>query len=109
MIEKTVARSNMEKIIDEGLSTGGFWDIAMLYVMIRHATCRHINHTGPLGRIPSKKDRCAVKTAKVDKNATEAKLQAWEKGEEKEQSRSRSREKFGPANVECPNLPQMFR
>lgn len=79
----------MEKIIDEGLSTGDFWDIDMLYVMIRHATCRHINHTGPLGRFPSKKDRCAVKTAQVDKTATEAKLQAWEKGGGKEQSRSR--------------------
>ena len=78
--KKTVARADMEKMIDDGLTMGDFWDIDTLYVMIRRATCRHINHTRPLGIFPSKKDRCAVKTKQVDKKATEAKVRAWEKG-----------------------------
>ena len=79
----TVARANMEKMIDDSLSTGDFLEIDEIYVMIRHATCRHINHTGPYGIHPSKKDRCAVKTAKVDKEATLAKIKAWEIGGKK--------------------------
>ena len=73
----------MEKMIDDSLSTGDFLEIDEIYVMISHATCRHINHTGPYGIHPSKKDRCAVKTAKVDKEATLAKIKAWEIGGKK--------------------------
>ena len=55
-------------------------EIDEIYVMIGHATCRHINHTGSHGIHLSKKDRCAVKTAKVDKEATLAKIKAEEIG-----------------------------
>ena len=38
-----------------------------------------MNHTGPLGIHPSKTDKCAVKTERVDKEATQLKLTEWER------------------------------
>ena len=60
--KSTVARANMEKMIDDSLSSGDFWELDVIYVKVRHATCRHMNHTGPLGVHPSITDKCAVKT-----------------------------------------------
>ena len=60
----------MEKMIDDSLSSGDFWEIVVIYVKIRHATCRHKNQTGPLGVQPSKIDKCAANTERVDKEAT---------------------------------------
>ena len=64
--KSTVARANMEKMIDDSLSSGDFWELDVIYVKIRHATCRHMNRSEPLGVHPSKTDKCAVRTEMVD-------------------------------------------
>ena len=76
--KSTVARANVEKMIDDALSTGKFREIDQLYVKLINATCRHINHSGPNG-YPSKEDRCSVKKSVVDGEGTERKLKKWEK------------------------------
>ena len=76
--KSTVARANVEKMINDALSTGKFREIDQLYVKLINATCRHINHSGPNG-FPSKKDRCSVKKSVVDSDARERELKKWEK------------------------------
>ena len=74
--KSTVARANVEKMIDDALSSGRFNEIDELYVKIINGTCRHVGHSGPNG-YPSKKDRCAVSKRVVDKKKTKEKLQQW--------------------------------
>ena len=74
--KSTVARANVEKMIDDALSSGRFNEIDELYVKIINGTCRHVGHSGPKG-FPSKKDRCAVKKTIIDEVATGKQVQAW--------------------------------
>ena len=74
--KSTVARADVEKMIDGALSTGNFQAIDELYVKILNGTCRHVGHSGPHG-FPSKKDKCAIKEKYVDKQATKKKLEEW--------------------------------
>ena len=72
--KSTVARVNVEKMIDDALSSGRFNEIDELYVKIINGTYRHVGHSGPNG-FPSNKDRCAVKKTIVDEVATGNQLQ----------------------------------
>ena len=74
--KSTVARANVEKMIDDALSRGQFTEVDELYVKIINGTCRHVGHSGPNG-FPSKKDRCAVKKTIIDEVATGKQLQEW--------------------------------
>ena len=87
-VRTTVARADMEALIDQFLCTGVSKSIDEVYVSIQNATMRHINHSGPkypdkTGCYPSKKDRCAVKIKIVDKTSTKEKEKKWEESGKK--------------------------
>ena len=71
--KSTVARADVELLIDQALSTGDFQNIDELYVKLL-ITCRHIGHSGPNG-FPSKTDKCAIKEKYVDKVSTAKNLE----------------------------------
>ena len=76
--KSTVSRANVEKLIDDFLTSGNSTSLDELYVKIL-VTCRHVGHTGREG-FPTAKDRCGVKIKIVDKDATIEKLTEWESG-----------------------------
>ena len=65
----TVAYANVEKLIDDSLTSASFTDLNDLYVKVINGTCRHTSHSGPNG-YPSKNDRCASLRRVVDKKKT---------------------------------------
>ena len=86
--KSTIARADLEHMIDEFLCTGVSQSLDELYVKIQNGTMRHIGHSGPKDKeglhcFPSSKDRCAVKTKVVDQKATEEKIKKWETGGKK--------------------------
>ena len=64
----TVAHCDMEKLIDETLTTGDFSELDDFYVKVINGTCRHVGHTGKNDG-PSKKDRCATMKKVLDREA----------------------------------------
>ena len=76
--KSTVAKADVQKLIDDFLSSGISSSLDELYIKIL-VTFRHVGHTGREG-FPSAKDRCGVKTKVVDKEATITKLTEWESG-----------------------------
>ena len=79
--KSTIAKLNVEKMIDDALMSGNFAELGDIYVKLL-TTCRHIGHSGPNG-YPSKKDYCAVRQEVVDREGTEKKLGAWVAGGKK--------------------------
>ena len=105
----TVARSDVEYMIDQFLCTGISESLDELYVGIQNATMRHINHSGPKypnnqGCYPSSKDRCAVKTTIIDKTKTQEKKKEWEDGGKKGKNHVKFINTFIHVNEECRNL-----
>ncbi|MAA79200.1 MAG: hypothetical protein CL916_08055 [Deltaproteobacteria bacterium] len=70
-----ISRLNMEEVLIRALRTGDFCEIGLIYNSVVETSCRHTQHTGPLGKnglnTVSVKDRCAKKEKVVDRREQE--------------------------------------
>ena len=66
-----ISRLEMDKVLLRALRTGDFSEIGLIYNSIVETSCRHTQHTGPLGKkgfnTVSIKDRCSKIEKVVDR------------------------------------------